>query len=278
MAVVADLEMEIGAYPHRFLTFEVTRVHLKGLRLNMCAPQHSIRRFEFDHWLLERSGAQVLNHKARRIERRDGRFVIDDRFECEYLVGAGGTACPVYRGLFREVNPRARTLQAVALEQELPCEWRDGDCHLWFFHKGLPGYSWYVPKADGYLNLGVGAMAARLKDRGDDIRPHWDRFEARLRGRGLIDGGLELAPQGYAYYLRDGVQRLRLDKAFVIGDAAGLATRDMAEGIGPAVRSGLLAAEAIAGEADYTLETIAAHSLPAGLPRHILEYKLLGRS
>ena len=57
-------------------------------------------------------------------------------------------------------------LQALALECEFPFEWKDGDCHLWFFLKGLPGYSWYVPKTESYLNVGLGAIGQKLKKRG----------------------------------------------------------------------------------------------------------------
>lgn len=276
--VVADLEMDPAAYPHRFLTFEVTHAHVGGLGFKMRSPQHSIRRYEFDHWLLQRSGAPVVRHTVKRIEQRDGRYILDGAYACRYLVGAGGTRCPVYRSLFREANPRARHLQAVALEHELPYRWRDPDCHLWFFHKGLPGYSWYVPKADGYLNLGVGAMAHRLKARGEDIKQHWAHFEAGLRRRGLVEAGTELQPQGYSYYLRAGVEVARIGNAFIVGDAAGLATRDLAEGIGPAVRSGLLAARAIARGEDYDLSAVGAYSLPAGLPRRALEYMLVKRA
>jgi flavin-dependent dehydrogenase len=275
--VVADLEMDAGAYPHRFLTFDVTRIHLYGLGFEQRSPQHSIRRYEFDDWLLRRSGATVIRHKVKDIVQRGGAYVIDDSFECTYLVGAGGTGCPVYRSLFREVNPRAKPLQAVALEHELPCEWTDGDCHLWFFEKGLPGYSWYVPKQDGYLNLGVGAIADRLKLKGQHIAAHWEHFVAGLRRRGLIPDSLELRPQGHSYYLRDRVDTHRIGNAFVIGDAAGLATRDLAEGIGPAVRSGILAAKAIADGADYDLGPVPAYSLPPGLQRRALEYLLLRR-
>ena len=79
--------------------------------------------------------------------------MIDDRFRCRYLIGAGGTRCPVYRELFRPAHPRASALQAVTLELEFPFDWRDGDCHLWFFSHGLPGYAWYVPKADGLARI-----------------------------------------------------------------------------------------------------------------------------
>ena len=274
--VVEDLEMDIAAYPHRFLTFETTRVHLRGIPFRMRSPQHSIRRYEFDHWLLERSGAPVVPHMVKNIALQDGRYVIDDAFECRYLVGAGGTRCPVYRTLFRDLDPRAKELQVAALEHELPYDWHDGDCHLWFFEKGLPGYSWYVPKADGYLNLGVGAMAERLKQRGGNIRWHWDRFAQGLRRQGLARD-LELAPQGYSYYLRDEVKVGRIGNAFIVGDASGLATRDLAEGIGPAVRSGVRAAEAIANGGDYDPNGIAAYSLPPGLARRGLEYLLTSR-
>ena len=48
---------------------------------------------------------------------------------------------------------------------------------------------------------------------------------------------------------------MRVGNAFLVGDAAGLATRDLCEGIGPAVRSGLLAADAIALGRPYSLES-----------------------
>lgn len=268
-AVVADLQMDTGTYPHGFLTFQTMRFHLRGIPLRTHAPQHSIRRVEFDDWLLRRSGAEVIRHQVTQIERRAGRYLIDDRFSCTALVGAGGTACPVYRTLFRTLKPRARSLQIAALEQELPYPWQDGDCHLWFFDKGLPGYSWYVPKQNGYLNLGIGALSQRLQQQGKSLRQHWDYAVNRLRRRGLIDSSLALAPQGYSYYLRDAVQHVQHENAYLLGDAAGLATRDMGEGIGPAVRSGILAANAIADGGQYRLDAISRDSLGANLPRRL---------
>jgi len=43
-----------------------------------------------------------------------------------------------------------------------------------------------------------------------------------------------------------------------VGDALGLATLDMGEGIGPAVRSGQLAAEAIIHGTEYSVASIRA--------------------
>jgi len=252
--VVRELEIDLETYPHRLLTFPRLRVHCGRIHLPVPCVQYSIRRFEFDAWLLERSGAAVEQHNVRHIARDAAGFVIDDRYRCRYLIGAGGTRCPVYRELFRELNPRARDLQIVTLEHEIRYDWRDGDCHLWFFEQGLPGYSWYVPKEHGWLNVGVGAIAERLKERGQDIRAHWTHLATTLEG--LLAPGAHYEPDGYSYYLRGRVDVVRRDDAFITGDAAGLATRDLGEGIGPAVRSGLRAAQAILVGAAYRLDDV----------------------
>jgi len=267
--VLEDLAFTPADYPHRFLTYDRLHVTVKRLRLPVPAPQHSIRRFEFDRWLLERSDAEVHRHKVRHIERVDDGFVLDGRYRCRYLIGAGGTRCPVFRELFREWAPRQKELQIVTQELEFPCDWQDPQCRLWFLQNGLPGYSWYVPKAEGYLNVGVGGFAQTLKERGDDIKRHWRLLVEALLARGLLrdDPG---PPGGYSYYLRPPQDLPPLDGAWVIGDAAGLATRDMGEGIGPAVRSGLHAARAIADGVPYDLGDVAART---SLGRNCLRYQ-----
>jgi flavin-dependent dehydrogenase len=273
--VVRDLEMDTAAYPHRFNTFEGIAVHVRGLTFNLDTPQHSIRRHEFDQWLLERSGAPVLRHTVRAVREVDGGFVVDEAFRARWVVGAGGTRCPVYRCLFRQANPRAHELQAATFEQEFPYAWDDERCHLWFFDRGLPGYSWYVPKADGYLNCGLGAMAQRLKARGEDVRGHWRHFAAVLERDGLVRG-FAFEPRGYSYFLRGRVDTVRLGNAFITGDAAGLATRDLAEGIGPAVRSGQRAADAILHRRAYRLDDLAGYSADRGWARWLLERMMAG--
>ena len=90
----------------------------------------------------------------------------------------------------------------------------------------------------------------------------WQRF-ARTIGRSLVRGAT-LEPGGYSYYLRGPVGRARIGNAFLAGDAAGLATRDLCEGIGPAVRSGLRAAAAILGRGAYSLDDVTGASLGGG--------------
>jgi flavin-dependent dehydrogenase len=261
--VLRDLELTPEEYPLGFMSFRRLQWHMFGLRLPLPCIQHSIRRFEFDAWLLARAGVEVITHAARQIVRDGEGYILDGNFRCRYLIGAGGTACPVRRAVFDAALPRPRALQTVTLEWEFPCDWRDPDCHLWFFEKGLPGYSWYVPKASGWLNVGIGAMATRLKQRGETIRAHWDHLAARLsRSFGI---SLPADPPGYSYYVRGPAGPARSGNAFVVGDAAGLATRDLCEGIGPAIRSGQLAAAAILDGVPYDLGDVNACSLGGGL-------------
>ncbi len=274
--VVRDLEIDITAYPHRFLSFERLRIRLFGLNFTLNSPQHSIRRYEFDEWLLKRSGVPVATHNAREL-RKDGEYyVVDDQYRARYLIGAGGTKCPVYRSFFRAANPRAKELQTVTLEHEFAYDYDDCDCHLWFFEKGFPGYSWYVPKAQAYLNVGIGGMASQLKRRNEDIWSHWENLVSRLKQTGML-GDVELEPKGYSYYLRTDVRTPRIENAMIVGDAAGLATRDMCEGIGPAVRSGLMAADAILNGAEYSLESIARYTSDRSLVYRPLEFMFIER-
>jgi len=43
--VVADLNLDMKVYPHRFNTFHGIVVHLKWLKFTLPSVQHSIRRF-----------------------------------------------------------------------------------------------------------------------------------------------------------------------------------------------------------------------------------------
>lgn len=256
-------------YPHGWLWVDRFDFHFRRLTLPVPSPQISIRRFEFDAFLLARAGVETVPHRVRTIERCDGRYVVDGLFSCEVLVGAGGTRCPVHRTFFREAGRHERSRQITALEEEFPHEVRERRCRFWFFEEGFPGYYWYIPKAEGWVNIGVGALSEALKARQDSIWRHWERFVDKLHRLGLLDPG-ERRPGGYTYHLRGPRPAPARDGVYLVGDAAGLATVDLGEGIGPAIESGLAAADAIADGAPYRLDHIrrqSAWSLAADLFR-----------
>ncbi len=258
--VVRDLEFIPADYPGGFTTFAAPVISIRGVTFRLPTRQHAIRRLEFDDWLLRRAGVPVHLHKVGTITRVGGAYVVDGAFAGNVLVGAGGTSCPVYRTLFREAGPRDGGSLIVTLEQEFPYPHTDPHCRLWFLEHGLPGYAWYVPKANGIVNVGIGGNAETLRARGDRLRRHWGLLLDKLDRLGLVRGHA-FRPRGYAYYLRQARPEVRRDNALIAGDAVGLATLDMGEGIGPAIRSGLLAAEAILHDSDYDIRSIPKVSL-----------------
>jgi menaquinone-9 beta-reductase len=264
--VVDDLELDIAVYPHRFLTFDRLEFNWKGLRFRKKTTQHSIRRFEFDDYLMRRSGAELVTHKVRKIERQADGYVIDGKFRARFLVGAGGTSCPVYRQFFHDSSPRVKALQIATYEQEFAYDWTSGECKLWFFADGLPGYAWYVPKENGYVNVGLGGKAETLKSQSMRLQDYWEKFALRLSDWGLVRDKT-YDPSGYSYYLRGPCHAVRQDNAFIVGDAVGLASVDMGEGIGPAVQSALRAADAITKNAEFSLASIERYSVPGFLRR-----------
>ncbi len=257
--VLEDLHIRKGEYPYHMLEFRRLNFYFYGHKIPVRTKQYSIRRFEFDDWLIERSGVEVIEHNVRRVYKEGRYYVIDGLYRCEFLVGAGGTNCRVYRTFFRPVNPRKEVNKIITLEEEFPYDYNDENCHLWFFDNKLPGYAWYVPKGNGYLNVGIGGKYMKMKQRGQNIFEHWDHLVQKLADLGLVQHH-RFQPNGCGYFLRDKREIVQIDRAFIIGDAAGMATLDMGEGIGAAIRSGILAAEAIVAGQSYSIQTINRYS------------------
>jgi len=260
--VFTSLEIAPEDYPHSLTTFKSFQISLRGLKFKLPTHQYAIRRIEFDTWLLEHAGADVKQHDVKNIEMRDDYFVIDGQFQGKYLIGAGGTHCPVRRTFFpRDATANPRGL-IIAKEEEFKYPFTDDRCYLWFFEDGLPGYAWYVPKAGGFLNVGIGASAEKLRQKNLSLQYYWKKHIDQLRNLGLVESH-SYSPAGYSYYLRQKTRSIRDGSVFLVGDSLGLATRDMGEGIGPAFQSGLLAADAISKGTDYSIRSIPKFSFPS---------------
>ena len=262
--VMRDLAFTATDYPHPILKLDI-RTHFFGLpfALNWFptpGPDFSIRRVEFDAWLLARSGAQVIEHEVKSVVRDGARFVIDGAYSCRHLVGAGGTMCPVRRALFPEGRMKSR--QIVTLEREFAYPARGEQCHLYFFRRGLVGYAWFVPKGNGFVNIGIGGKARYFRKSGTKIHDHFRTFIGDLVRENKLDAATaaDLQETGHPYFLYTGGGEVKRDNCFLIGDSAGLASVDLGEGIGPAVESGLMAAQEISGTGAYRKGAITALS------------------
>jgi flavin-dependent dehydrogenase len=265
--LLRDLQITPDEYPLGLTTFRSFEISLRGWHFRLPSRQYAIRRVEFDDWLLRRSGAPLAQHSVKNIVATNDGYEIDGQYAARWLVGAGGTHCPVNRALFEPVRPRDQHALIVAMEEEFRYPFSDARCRLWFLENRLPGYAWYVPKTGGWVNVGVGGSAAQLKTSGDNLKRHWNLLVENLARLGLVKDH-DYHPTGHSYYLRQPPVDIRRGNALLVGDALGLATGDMGEGIGPAVRSGLLAAETILNGTPYTIKSIPRYSLPSmlGLP------------
>jgi flavin-dependent dehydrogenase len=220
---------------------------------------YAIRRCEFDHFLLERSGAILLTRPVQRPERRRGRWVVADAVEAPMLVGAGGHFCPVARMLnaVRDAGP-----VVVAQETEFRLAPPDaarnpvrGDTPELFFCSDRRGYGWCVRK-DDYLNIGFGRLGAA------GFRQQVVDFVTRLKTSHKVPDRLPEHWPGHAYRIYARPMRQMVDDGVIlVGDAAGLAHPVSGEGILTAVESGRLAAKVIAAAgSDYTARRLAGYA------------------
>jgi flavin-dependent dehydrogenase len=263
--VMENLEFTPDDYPHSLLKMK-TKMYVAPFPFSLGSwptrwTDYSIRRIEFDNWLLERSQAPIKTHQVKSIEQQGSYYVIDSKYQCKYLVGAGGTGCPVRRIFFP--NQRIKQEEIITLEKEFKYPQRDDIAHIFFCDHGLKGYSWYVPKGNGYLNIGLGGFSFYFKKSRSNIHTHFQWFLESLIKRGLLDEqtAQQLKTQGYAYYLFSNGGEVKKNNCFLIGDSAGLATIDLGEGISPSIESGLLAAEEILGQSQYSKTAISSISL-----------------
>jgi geranylgeranyl reductase family protein len=203
---------------------------------------YGILRREFDHFLLQRSGARVRQETPVEAIRRSGTtWVLNDTIETPVLIGAGGHFCPVARHLRGGGADTARPI--VAKEAEFPSPRPAGDSAnappSLYFCRDFEGYGWCVPKGD-YLNVGIGRRDSR------DFSTHLRTFIALLESHGIPAGDARVRWHGHAYFASGAGQRPLVGEGVVlIGDAAGLAYPESGEGIGPSIESGRLAAETL---------------------------------
>ncbi len=257
-----------SGYPGSLTRFPHLNVAAWGFPFRVGGPQYAIRRYEFDAWLVRISGIAPLLHEARVIERHDQKWIVDGRFVAPIIVGAGGSYCPVYRQIFRTAYPRRPASAIVAIEEEFSYSGGDAHCRLRFFDDHLPGYAWFVPKRDGIVNVGIGGVVDGLKGRGHTITAHWESFIKYLERKKLVTHR-RWNPSGYVYHTRqtwgpEPAPTRGAGDAFLVGDAVGLATLDMGEGIAAAIESGKIVADAILTGREYNFSAIPRYSL---LPR-----------
>jgi flavin-dependent dehydrogenase len=242
-------------------------IHFRGRKYTIKSKGYFVRRYEFDDFLLRRSNVQTIEgYNVRQIEKdSEGHWVIDNQYRAKYLIGAGGTHCPVARSLF----PNQHNLQCGTQEREFEGDLEeiaasrageDGEPEI-LLHDNMKGYSWNVPKGK-WLNIGTGTKVAR------EVVPAWSKARAFFEGNGTT-GTIPLSSRpmldkmkghGYITFETDHLCSCQTSNAFLVGDALGLAQPLTGEGILPSILSGKLCGTAIAeGEPETYKDQLRTH-------------------
>jgi flavin-dependent dehydrogenase len=255
-------------YTRQLWKFKHLFIHLHGKKYIIKSNGYFVRRYEFDEFLLKRSNVQTIEHNVRQVEKdSENYWVIDNQFRTKYLIGAGGTHCPVARSLF----PKRDNLQCGTQEREFEgnleeiaaCRvGEDGEPEI-LLHDDMKGYSWNVPKGK-WLNVGTGTLVAR------EVLPSWEKARTFFQENGS-SGTIPLSSHsmldkmkghGYIFFNSDHLDFCQADNVFLIGDALGLAQPMTGEGILPAVLSGKLCATAITeGRPETYKESLRTHPI-----------------
>jgi flavin-dependent dehydrogenase len=146
-----------------------------------------------------------------------------------------------------DISLREEVVVAQESETRLSPEWSDRlrpylDAPEIYVEPDLRGYGWFFPKQD-FINIGIGCTGGS-----DGTLPRRrEELLVALRRSGRLPEDLPIEPfKGHAYVVRrKAPRRLAGPRFCLVGDAAGLARDLSGEGIGPAIRSGRLAARAV---------------------------------
>lgn len=251
-AVMEELGIDIEDYARErvlqpIFGFRVSQIGKREVeaRYGDTPASYSIRRCEFDHYLLERSAADlILGEKFKSMRRSHEGWLVNETHRARLVVGAGGHFCPVVR----EMGSKLGSSEIIVAAQEIEFEMNEqqirenpvkADTPELFFCEDLKGYGWVVRKGN-YLNIGLG------REDNHKLSEQVARFRAMLIEQGKIPADTPEKFHGHAYLLYPRATRpLLKDGVLIIGDAAGLAYPESGEGIRPAVESALIAARVI---------------------------------
>ena len=216
-------------------------------------------RLILDHYLfqkIDRKLATVFEGVAiQSLERKDNgvvaRFLKDGK-EIEVLadivVGADGDKGIVQKKLVTNKPPdKGYSVGLRAYYKGVSGMDKNNFIELHFLKEMLPGYFWIFPLPNGMANIGVGLPAEDVKNKKIKLRElMMDIIEQHpeIKER-FKDASLEGKIQGWGLPLATGKNSISGERYILTGDAASLIDPFSGEGIGNALYSGMLAAEAI---------------------------------
>jgi geranylgeranyl reductase family protein len=222
-------------------------------------PGFTTKRLDFDNFLFGKlatpyanivQGATISN-----IEKAEEGYTVlyktidgsEFAVSCKLLIGADGD-----KGITRKTllhNNEVTKTSAIGLRayySGVEGLHEENFIELHFLNEVLPGYFWIFPLPDGGANVGIGMESAIVRKKKINLRElmlnainNSPNIKSRFANATLTD-------KIYGWGLPMGVEKMKVsgDHFMVTGDAASLIDPFTGEGIGNALFSGMLAAEA----------------------------------
>lgn len=213
-----------------------------------------VRREVFDSFLRQRAqerGAELVHGQLTGLEvapsgvtaryrSAEGR---DTTITADVVIGADGAYSPTAKFLGLPHLPRAVAIQErIVLPPAQMARWEDR-ADLYLGYEVSPDlYAWAFPKCD-HIAIGVGTGPGNTQQ----VRTLLNNLKQRLGP--ALDGGRLILREAHALPMEPH-KHIAFDRAMLIGDAAGLVVHTSGEGIYWAMKSGQMAAEALAQHLD----------------------------
>lgn len=211
-----------------------------------------VMRDRFDQFLKEKAlkeGAEILEgEKVVKVQEKGKGVEVElasgEKFHSHYLIGADGAESIVARSI--SLSPHGNDGNGIAIQSEIPFDSSIPfpEKELQFVHldfgKIPNGYGWVFPKKE-WLSIGIGGMFRETKKM--NPRQYLNHF---LKGLTYVPEGKMERMRGHilpSFY--DERQKVSQGEILLVGDAGHLMDPLQGEGIYYAIRSGMLAADAI---------------------------------
>jgi len=219
------------------------------VELGLAEPMWMVRRDVFDHYLMQQAqklGAELKeNSEVADIKWQSDRWQVTVKnpanpeqteiLEAKYLIAADGARGTMAKRLgFKERKKR----MGAALEVEALVNTNNDSTLHFDFGSVNNGYIWNFPKADGY-SIGIGTFRG-----GEDKQNLKEIAQEYAKSFGVDLSAIK--QYGHPLCLWDGDMPLHTQNAVLTGEAACVVDPFTAEGIRPALFTGMLAARAIA--------------------------------